>query len=68
MCPRTHSLPPSLLALPAPPALPADMSDNFLVLVAELERCFGAERVLPSRSELREMNRCGEGLLGAAAK
>jgi hypothetical protein len=38
------------------------MADNFLVLVAELERCFGAERVLPSRSELREMNRCAKGL------
>lgn len=36
----------------------ADMVEDFGVLVAELERCFGADRVLPSRSELREMNRC----------
>ncbi|KAL4445809.1 hypothetical protein ABPG77_009008 [Micractinium sp. CCAP 211/92] len=35
----------------------ADMVEDFGVLVAELERCFGADRVLPSRSELREMNR-----------
>lgn len=34
------------------------MVDDFSVLVAELERCFGEERVLPSRNELREMNRC----------
>ena len=54
VCP-THSI----ISLRA--CLSADMSDNFLVLVAELERCFGAERVLPSRSELREMNRCAKG-------
>lgn len=40
----------------APPCL-ADMVEDFSVLVGELERCFGEERVLPSRSELREMNR-----------
>lgn len=33
------------------------MAEDFGVLVAELERCFGEERLLPSRSELREMNR-----------
>lgn len=33
------------------------MVEDFSVLVGELERCFGEERVLPSRSELREMNR-----------
>lgn len=36
----------------------ADMVEDYGVLVAELERCFGADRVLPSRSDLREMNRC----------
>ena len=56
-CRRHRVAPHALIA-----SLPADMSDNFLVLVAELERCFGAERVLPSRSDLREMNRCGETL------
>ncbi|KAL4425806.1 hypothetical protein ABPG75_009822 [Micractinium tetrahymenae] len=35
----------------------ADMVEDFGVLVAELDRCFGANRVLPSRSQLREMNR-----------
>lgn len=39
------------------------MVDDFSVLVAELERCFGEERVLPSRNELREMNRCAWGRL-----
>lgn len=34
------------------------MVDDFAVLVAELERCFGTNGVLPTRSELREMNRC----------
>lgn len=33
------------------------MMDDFAVLMAELERCFGADKVLPARSELREMNR-----------
>lgn len=35
----------------------SDMVDDFAVLVAELERCFGTNGVLPTRSELREMNR-----------
>ncbi|KAL4859881.1 hypothetical protein ACK3TF_000138 [Chlorella vulgaris] len=35
----------------------AEMMDDFAVLMAELERCFGADKVLPARSELREMNR-----------
>jgi hypothetical protein len=33
------------------------MVDDFAVLAAELERCFGEEERLPSRAELREMNR-----------
>ena len=33
------------------------MVDDFAVLAAELERCFGAERALPGRNELRDMNR-----------
>jgi len=36
----------------------AEMVEDFGVLVAELERCFGSDRVLPSRNQLREMNRC----------
>lgn len=34
-----------------------ETQDDFNVLVAELERCFGEQRVLPPRNELREMNR-----------
>jgi hypothetical protein len=34
------------------------MSEDFSVLAAELERCFGADKVLPGRTQLREMNRC----------
>lgn len=35
----------------------AEMVEDFTVLAAELERCFGADQVLPARSDLREMNR-----------
>jgi len=40
------------------------MMEDFSVLVGELERCFGEQRVLPPRSELREMNRCAGGRAG----
>lgn len=36
----------------------SEMIDAFNVLAAELERCFGQERSLPTRTALREMNRC----------
>lgn len=34
------------------------MVRDFNVLAAELERCFGDKRELPSSLELREMGRC----------
>ena len=49
------------------PSLPA-LLESFDVLAGELERCFGGDRVLPSRSELREMNRCGGGARRACAR
>lgn len=33
------------------------MMDDFNVLAAELKRLFGDEQALPTRSDLREMNR-----------
>ena len=39
------------------------MYEDFGVLAAELERCFGADKVLPSRTELRDLNRWGGGLV-----
>lgn len=37
----------------------ADMVDDFSILAAELERCFGKEGSLPTRNMLRDMNRYG---------
>ena len=35
----------------------ADMVDDFTVLRAELQRCFGDKKVLPSREAMRDINR-----------
>ena len=35
----------------------ADMLEDFTILAAELERCYGRERALPSRTVLRDSNR-----------
>lgn len=35
----------------------ADMTDDFTVLCAELIRCFGDKKVLPTRETMRDMNR-----------
>jgi hypothetical protein len=52
--PPPHMPPPFCLLPP-----PADMSEDWSILEAELVRCFGAEGALPTRSDLREMNRWG---------
>ena len=36
---------------------PGEMMDRFDVLAAELERCFGKSRQIPSRAELRSLAR-----------
>jgi hypothetical protein len=35
----------------------SDMVDDFTVLCAELERCFGDKKLLPTRETMRDMNR-----------
>lgn len=35
----------------------SDMVDDFTVLCAELERCFGDKKLLPTREAMRDMNR-----------
>jgi len=35
----------------------SDMIDDFTVLCAELERCFGKKKLLPTREAMRDMNR-----------
>lgn len=45
---------------------PAEMEADFMVLAAELERCFGRTKELPSRTQLRAMNRWVGGCAGAA--